>query len=281
MYPIGAAMQIQQADCVSVFSATSTSYISTYIFHWSGKIGSEKNNCCGVSFQWRMPNQHISHRGKFCRRGNLCRGSGTFTRIVEGEGAMRVQGTWTAAPMHLSHEPPTQSDTEPIQHEPKVAKTEKQPYKDPDTANRRTAQMERGAIPEDCKPFDSSSLTGKALDIVRHYKIDQKCWLGVKGKTTLTPYFLVSGKAPAGPYPEENCQTFDPKRLVLKIGTGSPRDRNEPCWWLMDGDKRIYECAWGDDAKTKAEWLLKAINKYGFTHYCSRVRGSSITYWRR
>ena len=97
------------------------------------------------------------------------------------------------------------------------------------------------AVLEDCLPFNPDSVSvafvqgnwkivdgsqwmfdfgdreqeaRRALGIIRYYRIDTSCFAGRPHPPMI--YLLSSGKAPVGPAPGEQCEAFDPTRILLE-----------------------------------------------------------------
>ncbi len=109
----------------------------------------------------------------------------------------------------------------------------------------------------------------RALRIIRHYGFNEMCFVGRPGPSMI--YWLVDHKAPAGRLPGEDCVSFDPQRLEVKLVNGRWKIV-EDSHWLMDFGS----------SRSEAEKALEIIQFYGFRHYCFVGRpGPSFKYWKR
>jgi hypothetical protein len=141
------------------------------------------------------------------------------------------------------------------------------------------AVLDTGAQPE--RALATFTLLGRAnaeraLQVIHHYGMNQRC--------AVEPgfaCFLSGGQAPAGPFPGEACQPFDPGSLRVE---SRPRPSKAEAgatatvWAIADGPRMLY--LFGDDAgaQARAEQALALIRQHGFTSLC---RVGPFTYLRR
>ncbi len=108
-----------------------------------------------------------------------------------------------------------------------------------------------------------------ALNIIKNYGMNQVCYVG-RPSPSMT-YLLADGRAPSGPYPGEDCISFDPARLKVEKVRGSWKITQGNMWLLDFGNK-----------KAEAERALDIIRSYGFTHQCFVGRPDpGFRYWRK
>lgn len=108
-----------------------------------------------------------------------------------------------------------------------------------------------------------------ALNIIKNYGMNQVCYVGRPDPSMV--YLLADGRAPAGPYPGEDCISFDPARLKVEKVQGR--------WKITDG--RMWLLDFGS-SRTEAEQALKIIRYYGFTNQCFVGRPDpGFRYWRK
>lgn len=108
----------------------------------------------------------------------------------------------------------------------------------------------------------------RALAIMRHYHVDQQCFVG-RPKPGLS-YFLTAGRAPAGRIRGEDCIGFNPDNLDVNKKRGK--------WVVMDGDRWLFSFGNVDDA-----WLaagLVTLYRFQRTCYVGRPQ-ASLVYLRR
>ena len=115
---------------------------------------------------------------------------------------------------------------------------------------------------------DSEQQARTANRIIRHYGINQTCYVGRPGPSMT--YLLSERRAPQGGVQGEDCINFNANALEL---------RAEGNRWLMsDGRSRM---AMFDDAG-EAHLALFLVQYYGFTHQCFIGRPNPpLRYWRR
>ena len=108
----------------------------------------------------------------------------------------------------------------------------------------------------------------KALAIIKHYRMNQSCFVGRPDPSF--QYMLVSGRAPQGSYPGEDCVSFNPRTTEVKQINGR--------WKIVDGSHMMFDFG---NKRDEAELALRIIKKYGFTRSCFVGRPDpSFTYLR-
>ena len=119
--------------------------------------------------------------------------------------------------------------------------------------------------------FDFGSKRGEAelaLQIIKHYRMNQSCFVGRPDPSF--QYMLVSGHAPQGSYPGEDCVSFNPRTTEVKQINGR--------WKIVDGSHMMFDFG---NKRDEAELALRIIKKYGFTRSCFVGRPDpSFTYLR-
>jgi hypothetical protein len=100
-----------------------------------------------------------------------------------------------------------------------------------------------------------------ALAIVKHYNMDQSCFLG--GPAPSFHYMLAGGSAPVGSFRGEDCgQPFDPATISVQ--------QIKDSWKLVDGTKALFDFG---PKKNEADQALAIVKKHGFTRSCMMARG--------
>jgi len=108
----------------------------------------------------------------------------------------------------------------------------------------------------------------KALAIIKRYRMNQSCFVGRPDPSF--QYMLVSGSAPQGSYPGEDCVSFNPRTTEVKQINGR--------WKIVDGSHMMFDFG---NKRDEAELALRIIKKYGFTRSCFVGRPDpSFTYLR-
>ena len=108
----------------------------------------------------------------------------------------------------------------------------------------------------------------KALAIIKRYRMNQSCFVGRPDPSF--QYMLVSGRAPQGSYPGEDCVSFNPRTTEVKQINGR--------WKIVDGSHMMFDFG---NKRDEAELALRIIKKYGFTRSCFVGRPDpSFTYLR-
>ncbi len=95
----------------------------------------------------------------------------------------------------------------------------------------------------------------RALKIIKHYGMNQSCFVGRPDPSF--QYMLVSGKAPKGGIPGEDCISFNPNTIQVKKISGR--------WKIVDGNHWMFDFG---NKKAEAEKAFAVIKKYGFTRSC-------------
>jgi hypothetical protein len=95
----------------------------------------------------------------------------------------------------------------------------------------------------------------KAYKIIKHYRMNQSCFVGRPDPSF--QYMLVSGKAPTGSFPGEDCISFNPNNIEVKQINGR--------WKIVEGSHWIFDF---NDKKTEAYKAFRIIKKYGFQYSC-------------
>ena len=108
-----------------------------------------------------------------------------------------------------------------------------------------------------------------ALTLIRHYGMDQSCFVGRPGAPMR--YFLIDGKAPRGAHKWEDCAAFDNDQVEAARVRGK--------WRVVAGDRWLLNFENDRDAARKA---AEIIQYYGFTHNCFVGRPDpDMQYFRR
>jgi len=109
----------------------------------------------------------------------------------------------------------------------------------------------------------------KAMGVIRHYGINQSCYVG-RPQPSLK-YLLVSGSAPSGATSQEDCIAFNPNKIQVKKVNDS--------WKIVDGSHWVFD--FGSKAK-EAQTGFAVIRKHGFNRSCYVGRPHpSFEYLRR
>lgn len=106
--------------------------------------------------------------------------------------------------------------------------------------------------------FDFGNKKDEALmayNIIKHYKMNQSCFVGRPDPSF--EYLLVSGEAPVGEYQGEDCMSFNPETIQVKLINGRYK--------IVDGNHWIFDFA---EKKNEAYQAYKIIKKYGFSKSC-------------
>jgi hypothetical protein len=84
-------------------------------------------------------------------------------------------------------------------------------------------------------------------------------------------YLLVSGKAPVGSMPGEDCVAFNPRTATVK--------RIDGRWKIVDGSHWLFDFG---VKKSEAMTALEIIKRHGFTQSCFVGRPNArFTYLRK
>ena len=109
----------------------------------------------------------------------------------------------------------------------------------------------------------------KALQIIKHYRMNRSCFVG-RPDPSFT-YMLVSGSAPVGSFPGEDCVSFNPATIEVKKINGR--------WKIVDGSHWMFDFG---NKKGEADKAYAVIKKYGFRYSCFVGRPDpSFSYLRR
>jgi hypothetical protein len=109
----------------------------------------------------------------------------------------------------------------------------------------------------------------QALRIIKYYGMNQSCFVGRPQPSF--QYLLVSGNAPVGSTPVEDCVAFNPQTTTVQQIKGR--------WKIVDGSHWLFD--FGSN-KPEAMMALEIIKRYGFTHSCFVGRpNASFTYLRK
>jgi hypothetical protein len=108
----------------------------------------------------------------------------------------------------------------------------------------------------------------RGQEVLRHYRVSHLCYAGRKGRSL--SYFLVDGKAPAGPVDGEACEPLPADRLAVSEAEGGY------AWKAGEQTVRRF------DNRAEAEAGLAAVRRYGFTMLCRVGKGEPpMVYLRR
>lgn len=109
----------------------------------------------------------------------------------------------------------------------------------------------------------------RALQIIQHYGLDSQCFVGRPYPSM--EFYLVRGRAPEGPFPNEDAIAFNPQNLQVQRVEGRWKI-TEGSHWLMDFDQQQDE----------ARQALSNILRYGFRYICFVGRPEpSMTYFHK
>ncbi len=95
----------------------------------------------------------------------------------------------------------------------------------------------------------------KAVDIIKFYNMDSQCFVGRPDPGM--QYYLVGGKAPAGPFQGEDALDFNPSTAEAKKVQGT--------WKVVDGDHWMMDFG---SSEAEAKKAISIIKKYEFNHIC-------------
>jgi hypothetical protein len=117
---------------------------------------------------------------------------------------------------------------------------------------------------------DTRAEADTTVALIRHYRIDQVCYVGRPDPSTT--YFLASGSAPSGPFPGEDCQPLDP---------AASRVVNDGGWTIVNDTPagRDYIAAFpnpGEAYRTLDTWRQRG---FAFSCYLGRP-APAVTYFR-
>ncbi len=180
----------------------------------------------------------------------------------------------------MAFPPPTGQQGQPAMPSPSPAGQQIKPVtRDIDclTFNPATTKIQQGqgrwAVVDGTRALFSFGLdkieAENALAVIKHYRMDQSCF--VAGPRPLFHYMLAGGSAPIGPFPGEDCRSFNPVTTNVR--------QTESGWKVVDSDKDLFQF---DADKDGADQALAIIKRYGFTHSCMMARGKiDFLYLRR
>jgi hypothetical protein len=112
----------------------------------------------------------------------------------------------------------------------------------------------------------------KARDIIKHYGMDEICFVGRPSRTgqQLMMYFKVNGAAPAGAFPGEDAIPFNPANVTAQQAGGR--------WKVTEGSMWMLDFGVSEANARKAAALIK---QYGFQFQCFVGRpGAPMMYFR-
>ncbi|HPD57928.1 MAG TPA: CARDB domain-containing protein [Smithellaceae bacterium] len=116
---------------------------------------------------------------------------------------------------------------------------------------------------------DKKEETNKALRIIKHYRMNQSCFVGRPDPSF--QYMLVNSNAPTGSFPGEDCISFNPATTEVKLINGD--------WKIVDGSHWMFSFG---NKESEARQALAIIKKYDFNRSCFVGRpGPSFKYLRR
>ncbi len=95
----------------------------------------------------------------------------------------------------------------------------------------------------------------KALKIIKHYGMNRSCFVGRPDPSF--QYMLVSGNAPVGRFPGEDCISFNPNTIEVKKISGR--------WKIVDGSHWLFDF---ENKESEAKRAFAIIKKYGFKFSC-------------
>ena len=114
--------------------------------------------------------------------------------------------------------------------------------------------------------FDFGSNKAQAdqsLQIIKHYGMNQSCFVG-RPQPSFT-YMLVSGRAPTGSMPGEDCISFNPATATVA------QIQND--WKIVDGSHWMFSFG---SKEAEARQALAIIKQHGFTFSCFVGRPNPI-----
>ena len=112
----------------------------------------------------------------------------------------------------------------------------------------------------------------KARDIIKHYGMDEICFVGRPSRTgqQLVMYFKVNGGAPAGAFPGEDAIPFNPANVTAQQAGGR--------WKVTEGSMWMLDFGVSEANARKAAALIR---EYGFQYQCFVGRpGPPMMYFR-
>ena len=116
---------------------------------------------------------------------------------------------------------------------------------------------------------DKKDEAERALSIIKHYRMNQSCFVGRPHPSF--SYLLVGGSAPMGAFAGEDCVSFNPETIEVKNVGGR--------WKIVDGTHWLFDFG---DKESEARQAFAIIKKYGFNKLCYVGRPHpSFTYLRK
>jgi Lysyl oxidase len=112
----------------------------------------------------------------------------------------------------------------------------------------------------------------KARDIIKHYGMNEICFVGRPSPTgqQLMMYFKVNGAAPAGAFPGEDAIPFNPANVVAQQAGGR--------WKVTEGSMWMLDFGVSEANARKAAAIIR---EYGFSYQCFVGRpGAPMMYFR-
>lgn len=108
-----------------------------------------------------------------------------------------------------------------------------------------------------------------AVNIIKFYQMDSMCFVGRPNAPMI--YFLSSGNAPSGAFPNEDSVGFDPANVTAQNIGGK--------WLVVDGNSYLLNFE-GNEANARI--AVAIIQKYGFTRMCFVARPNPpMMYFRK
>ncbi len=102
---------------------------------------------------------------------------------------------------------------------------------------------------------DNNRKARKALGIIKHYGMTKSCFVGRPNPSF--QYMLVNNRAPSGAFPNEDCISFNPKKLRVQLIGGR--------WKIVEGTHYLFDF---NNKKSEAKQSLAIIKKHRFTKSC-------------
>ena len=125
--------------------------------------------------------------------------------------------------------------------------------------------------------FSSAEESRKAIDTIKYYSLNRKCFVG--GPTARYPmkYYLSEGAsaAPSGAFPGEDAVPISPENLIILYRPLLKAN----IWWVID-DRSSYLAF---ENETDAQKAIRIIKKYGFRFQCfvDRPQRNAMMYFRK
>ncbi|MDG5814094.1 PASTA domain-containing protein [Chitinispirillales bacterium ANBcel5] len=119
------------------------------------------------------------------------------------------------------------------------------------------------------KLFDERSDAERALEIINHYEMNSRCFVGRPGPSI--EYWLTNDVSPTGSISGENCISFDPQNLTILPGFQG---------FILLEENRVIRSF---PNREEAELTRDIIRMHSFTNLCFVVQRSNpaMTYFRR